>query len=51
MLDFNRAVNLPCAYTPFATCPQPPKVNRLDFPIPAGEQEYQSPSMASLGAG
>ena len=26
-LDFNRAVNLPCAYTDFATCPLPPAGN------------------------
>ena len=37
MLDFNRAVNLPCAYTPFATCPLPPRENRLPIPIAAGE--------------
>jgi len=48
-LDFNRAMNLPCAYTPFATCPQPPQLNRLDFPISAGEQMYSPPTMVSLG--
>jgi uncharacterized protein len=37
-LDFNRAANLPCAYTPFATCPLPPAENRLPFPVEAGEQ-------------
>ena len=37
-LDFNRATNLPCAYTPFATCPLPPAENRLPVPIEAGEQ-------------
>jgi len=37
-LDFNRAANLPCAYTPFATCPLPPAQNRLPFPVEAGEQ-------------
>jgi alkanesulfonate monooxygenase SsuD/methylene tetrahydromethanopterin reductase-like flavin-dependent oxidoreductase (luciferase family) len=36
-LDFNRAVNLPCAYTEFATCPLPPPENRLPVPIEAGE--------------
>ena len=36
-LDFNRAVNPPCAFTDFATCPLPPKENRLDVAIPAGE--------------
>jgi uncharacterized protein (DUF1684 family) len=37
-LDFNRAVNLPCAYTNLATCPLPPAENRLDVAIEAGEQ-------------
>ena len=38
VLDFNRAVNLPCAYTPFATCPLPPAENRLSSAIAAGEK-------------
>jgi uncharacterized protein len=38
-LDFNRAVNLPCAYTEFATCPLPPAENRLPVAIEAGEQK------------
>jgi uncharacterized protein len=37
VLDFNRAVNLPCAYTVHATCPLPPAENRLPFPVEAGE--------------
>jgi uncharacterized protein len=37
-LDFTRATNLPCAYTPHATCPLPPPENRLDVAIEAGEQ-------------
>ena len=37
LLDFNRAYNPPCAFTPFATCPLPPEGNRLDFPVEAGE--------------
>ncbi|WP_458780150.1 DUF1684 domain-containing protein [Arthrobacter sp. D3-16] len=37
-LDFNRAVNLPCAYTDLATCPLPPAENRLPVPIEAGEK-------------
>jgi len=40
MLDFNRAQNPPCAYTPYATCPLPPPQNRLPIPIPAGQQRY-----------
>ncbi|HEY4932005.1 MAG TPA: DUF1684 domain-containing protein [Terriglobales bacterium] len=39
-LDFNRAENPPCAYTPYATCPLPPPQNRLPVPIPAGQQRY-----------
>jgi len=38
IIDFNRAVNLPCAYTDFATCPLPPAGNRLPIGIEAGEK-------------
>ena len=38
LLDFNRAVNLPCAYTNLATCPLPPAENRLPVAIEAGEK-------------
>ena len=34
-LDFNRAVNLPCAFTDFATCPLPPAENRLPIAVEA----------------
>lgn len=37
-IDFNRAVNLPCAYTDLATCPLPPAENRLPIAIEAGEK-------------
>lgn len=37
-LDFNYAYNPPCAYTEFATCPIPPKSNRLPFEVLAGEK-------------
>lgn len=40
VLDFNRAVNWPCAYTPYATCPVPPQQNRLPVRIEAGELKY-----------
>src|SRR5258706_792008 len=40
MLDFNRLENPPCAYTPYATCPLPPRQNRLRIPLPVGEQRY-----------
>ena len=37
VLDFNKAYNPPCAFTPFATCPLPLKRNFLPIEIPAGE--------------
>lgn len=37
LLDFNKAYNPPCAVTPYATCPLPPKQNRLPVRIEAGE--------------
>lgn len=37
-IDFNRAYNPPCAYSPFTTCPLPPKGNVLPFAVTAGEQ-------------
>jgi hypothetical protein len=40
VLDFNRLQNPPCAYTPYATCPLPPYINRLAISIPAGEMRY-----------
>lgn len=40
ILDFNRAENWPCAYTPYATCPIPSKENRLPIKIEAGELKY-----------
>ena len=40
VLDFNEAYNPPCAFTPYATCPLPPKQNRLTIPIEAGELNY-----------
>ncbi|HLA94929.1 MAG TPA: DUF1684 domain-containing protein [Pyrinomonadaceae bacterium] len=40
ILDFNKAENPPCAYTPYATCPLPPPQNRLDVEIKAGEKRF-----------
>jgi uncharacterized protein len=40
VLDFNRAYNPPCAFTPYATCPLPPKGNTLPLRIEAGELRY-----------
>jgi uncharacterized protein (DUF1684 family) len=40
-LDFNRSYNPPCTFTPYATCPLPPKENRLPFAVEAGELRYK----------
>ena len=40
LLDFNRLINPPCAFTAYATCPLPPPQNRLPVAIQAGEQRY-----------
>ncbi|GGF94260.1 hypothetical protein GCM10007304_05070 [Rhodococcoides trifolii] len=38
VLDFNRASNLPCALTDYATCPVAPPENRLAVAVEAGEK-------------
>ncbi len=38
VIDFNKAYSPPCAFTKFATCPLPPRQNRLPFAIEAGEK-------------
>jgi len=40
VLDFNKAYNPPCAFTPYATCPLPPPQNRLAARVEAGELKY-----------
>lgn len=40
VMDFNEAYNPPCAFTPYATCPLPPKQNRMAVRIEAGELNY-----------
>jgi len=40
VLDFNRAYNPPCAFTPYATCPLPGRQNVLPVRIEAGEKKY-----------
>lgn len=40
VLDFNRATNPPCAFTPHATCPVPPPQNRLPVAVTAGEMAW-----------
>ena len=41
VLDFNRAYNMPCAYTLYATCTLATPENRLPIAIEAGEKKYQ----------
>jgi uncharacterized protein (DUF1684 family) len=43
ILDFNRAFNPPCAFTPFATCPLPRPVNMLPVRVTAGERYAGGP--------
>ncbi len=38
VLDFNKAINPPCAFTEFAVCPLPPAQNVLPIRIEAGEK-------------
>jgi hypothetical protein len=40
ILDFNRAYNPPCVFTPFATCPLPLPENVLPVRIEAGEKKW-----------
>ncbi len=37
VLDFNRAINPPCAFTPYATCPIASAANTLSVAVEAGE--------------
>jgi uncharacterized protein (DUF1684 family) len=40
LLDFNKAYNPPCVFSPYATCPLPPKKNWLPVRIEAGEKKF-----------
>ena len=42
VLDFNKAYNPPCAFTPYATCPLPPPQNWMPVRVEAGEMAYGS---------
>ena len=50
VLDFNRAYNPPCAFTPFATCPLPPPENRLDLAVDGGRKEPTPNPLTSQGS-
>ena len=39
VLDFNRAINYPSAFTPYGTCPMPVKNNSLGVRVEAGEMQ------------
>ncbi len=41
ILDFNLAEHWPCAYTPYATCPIPPRENKLAVRVEAGEKKFK----------
>jgi len=41
IIDFNKAYNPPCSFTPYATCPLPPDQNRLPIAVRAGEKRYR----------
>ncbi len=38
VVDFNKAYNPPCSFSPYATCPLPPRENILSVAIEAGER-------------
>lgn len=38
VIDFNRAINYPSAFTPYGTCPMPVKGNSIDVEVTAGEK-------------
>ena len=40
VVDFNRAYNPPCVFSPYATCPLPWPANRLPIRVEAGERTY-----------
>ena len=42
ILDFNKAYNPPCVFTPFATCPLPPAQNHLPVRVEAGEKNFHA---------
>ncbi len=43
IIDFNKSYSPPCAFTKFATCPLPPRQNRLPIAIEAGEKYRSHP--------
>ncbi|MEV5964982.1 DUF1684 domain-containing protein [Kribbella sp. NPDC051952] len=41
VIDFNRTINLPFAFTAYGTCPAPVAGNRLGLPVTAGEKKLR----------
>lgn len=46
-LDLNYAYNPDCTFTPFSTCPFPPKENRIRASVRAGEKTYSDARLTS----
>ncbi|MDE2804571.1 MAG: DUF1684 domain-containing protein [Gemmatimonadota bacterium] len=44
VIDFNRAYNPPCVFTPFSVCSLPPRENRLQVAVTAGEKRPAEPA-------
>jgi uncharacterized protein len=42
IIDFNKAYNPPCVFSPYATCPLPPPQNHLKLKVVAGEKAFGS---------
>ncbi len=42
IVDFNKSYNPPCVFTAYATCPLPPRQNKHDLRIEAGELKYSN---------
>lgn len=49
VLDFNRAYNPPCVFSPYATCPLPWPANRLPLRVEAGERSWTRPGPPLTG--
>jgi len=44
VIEFNRAYNPPCVFTPFSVCSLPPRENRLQVAVTAGEKRPAEPA-------
>ena len=49
VIDFNRAYNPPCAFTPHSVCSFPPRENRLALAVRAGEKRPEEPGYGLTG--